>query len=91
MKKKTRSTHVEALYSQTELHWLSVIVRETLICASPIEAKYYNAVLVHFHPVCYYGGLGENSLVDDDEMRKLRTCCAVVLPLFFCVKARKVS
>ena len=53
------------------------------VCASPVEAQYYNTVLVHFPPVCYYCGLGEESLVDDDEMRKLRTCYAVVLPLCF--------
>ena len=29
--------------------------------------------------VCYYCGLGEETLVDDDEMKELRTSYAVVL------------
>ena len=69
----------------------TVIVIEALVCASSIEAQYYNAVLVHFPPVCYYCGLGEESLVDDDEMRKLRTCYAVVLPLCFLCKSEGKS
>ena len=68
----------------------TVIVREALVCASPIEAQYYNAVLVHFPPVWYYCGLGEDSL-DDDEMRKLWISYAVVLPLWFLCKSEGKS
>ena len=67
-----------------------VIVRKTLVSSSPIEAQYYNAVLVHIPPVCYFCGLGEEGLVDDDEeMRMLQTCYIVVLPSCFCVKMRE--
>ena len=48
-------------------------MREALTCASPNETQYYSAVLVHFPPVCYYCGLGKETLVDDDEMKELNS------------------
>ena len=44
-----------------------------------------------FPPVCYYCGLGEETLVDNDEMKELRTSYAVVLPLCFICKSEGKS
>ena len=30
-----------------------IVVREALVCASPIESQYYSAALAYFPPVCY--------------------------------------
>ena len=60
-----------------------IAVREALVCTSPIESQYYSAVLVHFLPVCYYCGLGEESLVDNEEVQELKQMYAVVYPICF--------
>ena len=57
-----------------------IAVREALVCTSPIESQYYSAVLVHFPPVCYHCGLGEESLVDNEELKHMY---AVVHPICF--------
>ena len=44
---------------------------------------YYSSVLVHFPPSCYYCGLGEDSLVNDDELKELKEMYAVVYPICF--------
>ena len=52
--------------------------------SSYIETQYYSAVLVHFEPVCYFCGLGgEESLVDSDEIRELKSSYAAVYPICF--------
>lgn len=62
----------------------SIVVREALVCSSYIETQYYSAVLVHFEPVCYFCGLGgEESLIDNDEIRELKSSYAVVYPICF--------
>ena len=47
----------------------NVIVREAGTCASPIELQYYNSVLLNFPPICYFCGLGEEHLVNDDHIK----------------------
>ena len=56
----------------------TVVVREAVICKTPIESQYYSSVLVHFPPICYYCGLGEESLVDDDELVELRKTYSLI-------------
>ena len=48
------------LYSSDDCFF---VVREALVCSSPIEAQYYGAALVSFPPKCYHCGLDEESLV----------------------------
>ena len=48
-------------------------------------------LLVHFPPVCYYWGLGEETFVDDDEIKELQTSYVVVLPLCFICKSEAKS
>ena len=60
-----------------------IVVREALVCTSLIESQYYSATLVHFPPVCYYCGLGEESLVDSEEIQELKQMYAIVLPICF--------
>ena len=64
-----------------------VVVREALTCISPIEAQYYSSVLIHFPPICYYCGLSEENLVDDDEIKELLDCYATVFPICFVCKS----
>ena len=64
----------------------SVVVRQAIVCSSPIEAQYYSSVLVSFPSVCYFCGMGEESLVNDDEMKELKQSYAVVYPIFFLVR-----
>ena len=47
-----------------------------------VEAQYDSSVLLHFPPVCYYCGIGEEALVDD-EVKELKKCYAVVYPICF--------
>ena len=61
----------------------SIVVREALVCSSPVEAQYYSAKLIHFPPVCYHCGLGEESLADNAEIQELKQCYAIVLPTCF--------
>ena len=53
------------------------------MCSSYLEPQYYSSVLVHFPPACYYCGLGEDSLVNDDELKELKEMYAVVYPICF--------
>ena len=91
MKETNLYTCGSPLFSEGTPLASTVITREALTCGSPIETQYYSAVLVHFSPVCYYCGLGEETLVDDDEMKELRTSYAVVLPLCFICKSEGKS
>ena len=49
-----------------------IIVREAIVCSSYLEPQYYSSMLVHFPPACYYCGLGEDSLVNDDKLKELK-------------------
>ena len=60
-----------------------IAVREAIACMSPAESQYYSAVFVHFPPQCYYCGLGEESLVDSEEVQELKQTYAVVHPICF--------
>ena len=51
---------------------MTAVVREALVCSSHIEAQYYSSVLVHFPPVCYYCGQGEEALIDNEEIKDLK-------------------
>ena len=45
---------------------------------------------VHFPPVCYYCGVPEEALVNDDTIRELKKIYAVVYPIcFLCLSDRK--
>ena len=46
-----------------------------------------SAKLVSFAPVCYYCGITEDSIVEDDETQQLRQEYAVVRPLCFLCKS----
>ena len=61
----------------------SIVVREALVCSSYMETQYYSSVLVHFPPACYYCGLGEESLVNNEEIQELKQSYAVVYPICF--------
>ena len=87
MKETNLYTCGSPLFSEGTPLASTVMTREALTCASPIETQYYSAVLVHFPPVCYYCGLDEETLADDDETKELRTSYAVVLPLCFICKS----
>ena len=70
----------------------TIVVREALVCSSCIETQYYSSVLVHFPPVCYYCGVPEEALVNDDTIRELEKSHAVVYPIcFLCLSDRKKS
>ena len=63
----------------------TIVVRQNCSCAAPVEAQYYSAKLVSFSPVCYYCGLPDESLVNDDEIVHLSKTFAVVRSIcFFC-------
>ena len=49
----------------------SVVVRQEIVCSLHIECQYYSSILVSFLSVCYFCGMGEESLVNDDEMKEL--------------------
>ena len=49
-----------------------IVVREALVCSTPIEAQYYGSVLVKFPPICYHCGLGEECLVNNDSIQELK-------------------
>ena len=56
---------------------------KALVCASPIEAQYYESVLVKFPPTCYHCSLGEESLANDRTVQELKKKYDVVYPIFF--------
>ena len=58
---------------------MTIVVREAIVCSMHIESQYYSAVLIHFPPVCYYCGQGEEALVD---IKELKASYAVVYPVF---------
>ena len=60
-----------------------IVVREGLLCSSVIETQYYSSVLVHFPPICYFYGLGEECLVNNEEIQELKTHYATVMPICF--------
>ena len=39
----------------------TIVVREALLCGLPMETQYYISMLVHFPPVSFYSGLGEEN------------------------------
>lgn len=75
-----------ALFPQDSPLISSVVVKEAVTCACPMELQYYNAVLTHFPQVCYYCAT-EQCLLDDETTLDLRKNYAVVLPLCFICKA----
>ena len=73
-----------------------IVVREGLLCSSIIETQYYSSVLVHFPPICYFCGLGEECLINNEEIQDLKTPHATVMPIClvkitFCRKPSNVS
>ena len=78
--KQLKLPHMSALVD-------TVVVRQTIGCASPIETQYYSATLVSFPPVCYYCGASEESLVEDDNTHQLKQDYAIVRPLCFLCKS----
>ena len=70
----------------------TIVVREALVCSSCIETQYYSSVLpvVHFPPACYYCGVPEEALVNDDTIQELKNSYAVVYPIcLLCLSDRK--
>ena len=65
----------------------SIIVREAATCNSPIETQYYSSKLISFPPICYHCGIGEECLIDDDQIKELKTKYAVVYPICFLCKS----
>ena len=60
-----------------------IVVRAAIVCSSNMESQYYSSVLIHFEPVCFYCGLGEESLADNDQIKELKTVYAIVYPICF--------
>ena len=73
---------VHSWFPPVSIHKSNIVVREALVCAMYVEVHYYSSVLLHFPPVCYYYGIGEQALVDD-EVNELKKCYAVVYPICF--------
>ena len=65
----------------------SIIVREALTCRTTIETQYYSAKLVSFPPIYYHCGIGEECIVNDEEIQELKKKYAVVYPLCFICKS----
>jgi hypothetical protein len=63
----------------------TVVVRQSITCSSPQETQYYSAKKAAFIDRCYYCGLTE-PLVDNDEMKELKERYASVRPL--CVRCK---
>ena len=65
-------------------------MREAIVCSSYIESQYYSSVHVHFEPVCYYCGVGEEALVEDDHVKELKSMYSIVYPIcFLCISDGK--
>ena len=64
-----------------------VVVRQAIVCRSPIESQYHNSVLVSFPLVCYYCGAVEECLMDDEETRQLKQSYAIIYPICFLCKS----
>ncbi len=58
----------------------TIVVKENISCADPMEASYYSAALVKFPPVCYYCGKDEGGLVTEG-VAELKRSYGVVRPL----------
>ena len=58
----------------------TVVVRQSLRCATTIEATYYGAPYLSFPPVCVHCGQ-EDDLVLDDSMKELRQQFHTVRPI----------
>ena len=65
------------------------IVREALTCNSTIETQYYSAKLVSFPPICYHCGIGEECIVNDEEIQELKKKYAVPFVLYVKVMGKK--
>ena len=76
------------LFPPTSPHHSTIVVRQALTCNDPVEAQYYSATLVSFPPVCYYCGMAEETLVNDDEFRELKQQYSVVRPICFMCKSQ---
>ena len=61
----------------------NVVVWEAITYASPIELQFLNLVLIHFPQICYFCGLGEENLVNDDQIKEVWKLYAIVLPICF--------
>ena len=59
----------------------TIFVRQNCSCTGPMEASYYSSALVKFPSVCFYCGMGEDSLIDDVELKRkygiVRPLCSV--------------
>ena len=87
MKETNLYTCGSPLFSEGTPLASTVITREALTCGSPIETQYYSAVLVHFPPVCYYCGLGEETL---STMMKWKSFGLLMRLFCLCVLYAKV-
>ena len=59
----------------------AIVVRQNCSCTDPMEASYYSSALVKFPSVCFYCGMGKDSLIDDVELKRkfgiVRPLCSV--------------
>ena len=80
-------TCASAIFSSSSQLLNTVVVWQNIGCESPVETQYYSATLMSFPPVCYYCGVEEECLIEDEKMKHLMTEFAVVRPLCFLCKS----
>ena len=67
--KRIRESDIYTCGSSPYLSNDCIVVREGLLCSSVIETQYNSSVLVHIPPICYFCGLGEVCLVNNEEIQ----------------------
>ena len=63
----------------------TIIVKQNCSCADPMEASYYSSTLVKFSSICVFCGMGEDSLVDDVDLKRQY---GIVRPLCLACKTK---
>ena len=78
------------LFPPSSSYYDTIVVRVGLSCADPVEVQYYSATLISFPQVCYYCGISQEALLENDQIRELRKQYAVVRPIcFICYSSGK--
>ena len=61
---------------------VSVVVRRSILCQSPMETTYYSATSINFPDACFYCGQSDpQQLLDDSYINELKQEYATVRPL----------
>lgn len=71
-----------ALFPPTSPYHSTIVVCRANSCTDPVVTQYYSAKLV-IPAVCYYCGMSEETLVNDEEIQELKQQYVVVCPFFF--------